>query len=267
MQPEQQPPNAARYSQFVEAWRRAVFPARPSEKEIVVFDKLMAEQSGKDLLILGSTPEFRDLGAKNKLRVTCADINPDMLEGMKQLMTRESCDENLVQCNWLDLPFTEQFDVAFAEQSINIVPVSDFEPFLLQVKKSLKQGGVFVLKAMIRVEETEEEVLRKAPGQHMAYLMVKFPCAFGPLENGASRVSDALNYMKKLREQNKINQEQLDNFFNAFGAIGKGDLHLHIMHKEPFEELLSKHFVIKEVMRGKDDEKHANHPIYILKND
>lgn len=256
--------NAQRYSQFVDAWKRAVFPARPSPEEMVVYDSLMKEFAGKQLLILGATPEFRDLGAKHHYSVTCADVNPDMLQGMKQLMTHQNPTEALVQCNWLNMPFSEEFDVAFAEQSINIVPVAEFKTFLKNVHTALKPGGHLVMKIIVRAEQPEADVLKNAPGQHAGYFMAKFIAAFGRYTDRVVSVREAVEYVKNLYSNNKIPQQDHDAFMNAFAAIGAADLHIHLLQQEQMEALFEEFFTIKEIRYGDNREKHQEMPIYVL---
>lgn len=256
--------NAQRYSKFVDAWKRAVYPARPSPEEMVVYDSLMKDFSGKRLLILGATPEFRDLGAKHQCSVTCADVNPDMLEGMKQLMSAQNPNEKLVQCNWLDMPFQNEFDVAFAEQSINIVPAVEFKTFLKNVHTALKQGGHFVMKTIVRAEQSETDVLKNVLGQHTGYFMVKYIAAFGRYVNGAVSVREAVEYVQQLGANNKITQQEHDAFMNAFAAIGAADLHIHLLPLPAFEEALKEFFIIKERKYGDNSEKHQEMPMYVL---
>ncbi len=256
--------NAQRYSKFVDAWKCAVYPARPSPEEMAEYDSLMKEFAGKNLLILGATPEFRDLGANYQCSVTCADINSDMLEGMKQLMSAKNLSETLVQCNWLNMPFSEEFDVAFAEQSINIVPVAEFKTFLRNVHTALKPNGHLVMKTIVRAEQPELDVLKNAPGQHAGYFMAKFIAAFGRYKNGAVSVREAVEYVKNLYTNNKMPKQEYDAFINAFAAIGVADLHIHLLPQQELEVLFKEFFTIKEIRYGDNTEKHQEMPMYIL---
>lgn len=256
--------NAQQYSKFVDAWKRAVYPARPSPEEMVVYDSLMKEFTGKQLLILGATPEFRDLGAKHQFSVTCADINPNMLQGMKELMSFKNPNETLVQCNWLKMPFSQEFDVAFAEQSINIVPVAEFKTFLKNVHTALKPDGHLVMKTIVRAAQPEADVLKNAPGQHTGYFMTKFIAAFGRYENSAVSVREAVEYVKNLCADNKITQQEHDAFMDAFAAIGAAGLHIHLLPQEQLEALFEEFFTIKEIRYGDTSEKHREMPMYVL---
>ncbi|MBI4453881.1 class I SAM-dependent methyltransferase [Candidatus Woesearchaeota archaeon] len=279
--------NYQRYSKFVEDWKKARFPARPSEEEMPILDRLMRGieinevkddvkgkkkgtlnyNQGKKLLILGATPEFRDLGFKLKLKVTCADINIDMLEGMKQLMEFPNSEEVLVKCDWLNMPFEDNsFDLVFAEQSINIIEVEHFDDFLREAKRVLKDKGIFVLKAIVLLDENEENILKKAREQKRDIIYIYDKVCNMPKHyiNNVRSHKDVSKYFSGLIKQGKISQAEYDKFIHHFGAICNADLKLHALLKEEFEKILKTHFRIREILYGKDFEKHSLHPIYVL---
>ena len=239
--------NYQRYSKFVEDWKKARFPARPSEEEMPIFDNLMQGYIGKKLLILGSTPEFRDLGFKLKLNVTCADINTDMLEGMKQLMQFPNNNEALVKCDWLNMPFENKtFDLVFAEQSINIIEVKHFGKFLNEVKRVMKDDGKFVLKSIVLLEQSEEEILNKAKKQKrdVIYLYDKICNMPKHYKNNQRSHKEVSDYFFELVKQGKISQTEYNEFMHHFGAVCNADLKLHALLKDEFEKILKTHLSI-----------------------
>lgn len=262
--------NYERYSKFINDWKKIRFPARPSEEEMPIFDELIVPFSGKNMLILGATPELRDLGFKNKINVTCADLNADMLEGMKQLMQHKDdkeIKEQLVKCDWLSMPFEdESFDVVFAEQSINVIETTKWYGFLKEVKRVLKKDGTFVLKSIVLFEQSEEDILNKTKAQNrdLVYLYDKICNMKQFYKNNQRSHKEIGEYMTLLLKNGKITEVQHKEFFDKWGALCKADLKLHALPKEEFESLLAKHFTIKQILYGKDFERHSNHPIYVL---
>ncbi|MFH1769926.1 MAG: class I SAM-dependent methyltransferase [archaeon] len=260
--------NYERYSGFVDNWKKAVFPARPSPEEMVVFDNLMSKHEGQSLLILGSTPEFRDLGAKHNLKVTCADINPDMLEGMKQLVKHKNKDENLVKCNWLKMPFEDNtFDIVFAEQSANIIEAEFFDAFFKEVSRVLKKGGFFINKMLVPCSRDEKDILEqfRKERKDIFYLYDHLYHAEGVFDKTTSIGHGHLKpIFDRLLREGKITKEEHSQFFDALGAIIDADLHLNVLKKEKLEPIMRNHFKIKQILFGEDFEKHMNHPIYTL---
>ncbi|MCD4761318.1 class I SAM-dependent methyltransferase [bacterium] len=261
--------NYEKYSKMVEAWRNFVFPARPSEDEMEIFDELMSKHVDQKLLILGATPEFRDLGLKYKMEVTCADINPDMLEGMKFLMKQENKNEKLIETDWLKMPFDDNtFDVIFAEQSINILTTDKFEDFFKENKRVLKQGGIFVLKIIIQSQQTDDEVIKiyKEENRDIHFLYDQlFHVKKRYDHNGQGSHKRLGEDFGELLKQGKISQEDYDKFFAAWGAIVKADLKLNAMEQKDFDKLAKKYFQIKSILFGKDKVFHCLHPIYVFK--
>lgn len=262
--------NYQRYSRFVVEWRNTRFPARPSKEEIVVFDSLMKNSKNKRMLILGATPELRDLAFKNKLKVTCADINEDMLKGMKQLMQYQNDNEKLVKCNWLKMPFPDNhFDLVFAEQSINIIEAKHFDDFLKEVKRVMKENSRFVLKTMIMRDINEDEIIQRyrMEKRDISYLYDMLVNDSKHYKNNQRGHKEFAAYFDNLLKLGKITRKEHAEYYNVYGMITKADLRLNSMKKKEFERLLKKYFKIKDILYGEDFDKHVNHPIYVLEKE
>ena len=149
--------NYETYHTLANHWSGMQFPVRPSPEEIRLCYELLTPFRRGNLLILGSTPELRDIGFEMGMHVTCADINPDMLHGMKQLMKNPNEKEKLVECNWLSLPFAQQsFSVVAGDHSNNIIPFKEFATFYTNVRRVLKADGVFINHVVVSRNEREE---------------------------------------------------------------------------------------------------------------
>lgn len=261
--------NYQAYLKLVEAWRQLVFPARPSKVEMKIFDKLMEKHRGKRLLILGATPEFRDLAAKYRMDTTCADINPQMLKGMRLLMKRQAKKEKLIKCNWLDMPFNDNaFDVVFAEQSVNIIATNKFAKFFQETKRVLKPSGDLILKTAVPNPDSDYKVIKiyrqKKYSIHFLYDQL-FHVKKRYSKSGQASHRKLGRDFGTLLKQSKITQKDYDQFFAAWGAMVKADLRLNVMAKDKLEKLMKKYFKIKSILFGKDKIYHRLHPIYVLK--
>ncbi len=259
--------NYDRYNDIVEVWKTYVFPARPSPEEMVLFDILMRGQEGKKLLILGATPEFRDLGVRNKLRVTCADINPNMFEGMKKIMEEENDSEEFVECSWLEMPFEDEtFDIVFAEQSINIIEVKYFDDFLKEVGRVLKKGKNFILKTINPNKDCEDKIIKdyKEQKRDIPYLYDKLLNLKKNYHNGQVGHRTLKEIFDKILKEQKISKEEYDDFFKVWGGLVESDLRLNAIDKDEMETKIRRYFKIKERIYGDDFKKHELHPIYVL---
>lgn len=92
-------------------WKYLDVPHRPNKKEVALYEKLLGKLSPDDrVLILGATPELRDLVLRLGAAPFVADVSAHMLNAMQPLMIENSeRRETLIQKNWLDLDFPDNF--------------------------------------------------------------------------------------------------------------------------------------------------------------
>lgn len=95
-------------------WKDLGSPHRPNKEEIGIYKKFLGAIDSKDrILILGATPELRDiiLGAGAKSFV--ADYSLQMLISMESLMDENPrFRETWIKGDWLDIDFRENFFMA-----------------------------------------------------------------------------------------------------------------------------------------------------------
>lgn len=111
------------------------------------FKKIIAEKKDIKALILGVTPEFRDLLSKYKTDTICLDINPLAPEAMFLLSKeRRNPNEKIVIGDWLKMPFAdESFDVVLADCPHDNLPYLTVSPFFKEVNRVIKKGGYWFL--------------------------------------------------------------------------------------------------------------------------
>jgi len=76
--------NKKAFTQFAKKWRKTLPPARPSRGELRVYNQIVKSLSPqiKTALILGATPELRDLLARQKIKISLVDFNINMIKAM-----------------------------------------------------------------------------------------------------------------------------------------------------------------------------------------
>ncbi len=105
--------NDAFLGPFLKIWAEIKQPIRPSESELQFYENYVNKISELDnpkMLILGSTPEFRDMAIKYGMQSVCADLGKPIWEAMKHFMTEQGEDE-LLHCDWLKLPENNKYDL------------------------------------------------------------------------------------------------------------------------------------------------------------
>ncbi|MBW2982297.1 class I SAM-dependent methyltransferase [Candidatus Woesearchaeota archaeon] len=136
-------------------WKNYKPPIRPSKYDLEVFKKYIKEKAkkyGKDtkILILGSTPEFRDLVSKEKLTAYVCDYNKRNYIALT-LLKKYKGKEVLIQQDWRKLKLKDKFDLVLGEASLNMVKADEVPLILKSVKKILKDDGLLIFKMWVRL--------------------------------------------------------------------------------------------------------------------
>ncbi len=132
--------------EIAEKWKSYNYPVKPSPMEINFFEKELKEIINKKknikVLILGATPEFRDLLAKYKLEVCLIDNNKTSVKAMTSLVKRRNKKEKVVIGDWLKMPFKkDSFDLVFSDSAQDNIKFKDFNGFFNNVYQVLKPEG------------------------------------------------------------------------------------------------------------------------------
>lgn len=126
----------------------------PADSEISVFKKhLERAMNGEKyprILIIGSSPELRNLTAKMKLRTTVVAKDLDVIERTAKLMKRKNENEQWLEGDILSLPLKKNtFDVVFGDHIISNLPPFNSEKFFRRMREILKREGFAVIRSVI----------------------------------------------------------------------------------------------------------------------
>ena len=141
-------------------WINGMYPAKheslfsltPHQSDMYSYEEALKKCFGKDVLILGSTPSLRDLGARYGKRVTIVDESSLMMVSTSALLQYANPnDERWVHSDWLRLPlFPQSFDVVIAD-IIWWFFLNEEQKLLRDViTKCLRSGGSFISRFYIR---------------------------------------------------------------------------------------------------------------------
>jgi hypothetical protein len=127
-------------------------PIRPSEAMLAVYERWIrrvAEGRRARMLILGSTPELRDLAlALGVLPVAC-DHSRQIWDSMARLMQHRG-DEEFLHCNWLEIPEERPYDIVAGDGSLVMLQPDQIQPMIRKIAALLKPEGAAVLKVGAR---------------------------------------------------------------------------------------------------------------------
>lgn len=139
-------------------WTNNVAPSRPSCSEMCVYTRYLRElqkriQRPVKLLVLGSTPEFRDWGYEENLLINVVDKSGEYYKEVSREIRHKNLKENVYFSLWEDMKFREEFDVIIGDLSIGNVEQSKFDKFLKCISMALSDDGIFLGKSFLWTED------------------------------------------------------------------------------------------------------------------
>ena len=115
------------------------------------------------VLILGATPELRDLVIRCGATSIAVDVSADMLEQLTAVMRYRNDGRNLfIKADWLKLGELLQpgsFAAVLADCSLNNVPPDKHRPLFLNIARLLQPGGCFITRNFVYLPEKEVDTL------------------------------------------------------------------------------------------------------------
>lgn len=135
---------------FRRVWNHLKVPVRPGPEGLAVYRDHMKSLEGKNILVLGATPELVDMALDIQFdQIVSIERDPDIMEAMRQLGTRDWRKVTMIRGNWLDErpEFKGAFDCVVCDGGLLFLdyPQSWIHLFLL-VYGYLKPGGIFIAK-------------------------------------------------------------------------------------------------------------------------
>ncbi len=137
-------------------WKKVEPPFCPSKGEVMFYEKAVKKilkRKNPKVLVLGSTPEIRDMLAKyKKLEVYIIDADLPVYRAMTRLMKRKNKQEKLVIGDWLKMPFKKDtFDLSLNHAAFSVISLKNHEKFYKNLKKVIKKDG-YVVMSRVNVE-------------------------------------------------------------------------------------------------------------------
>lgn len=146
-------------------WRSSGSPWRPSDGDVRLYQELSGEKLNGEVLILGSTPELRDLASRFSARPVLVDICSSMINKMSTLLREaKPVNEIWIKSDWCDAPLPEKFfDIVLGDMPWWVVSVWDQEKLRDKIASILKPSGLLItrvrLRDPLRINEDGVEVI------------------------------------------------------------------------------------------------------------
>lgn len=144
-------------------WRKVKPPVKPSLTDLKSYDEFLKRalkhKKSPKILVLGATPEMRDLADKYTQEVTVVDLNLEMILAMTGLMKRKNPKEIWVKGNWLNVPLRcNYYDAILGDGITTNISWKEANQFWKHSKELLKEKGIFITRIfyMISFEEIKK---------------------------------------------------------------------------------------------------------------
>lgn len=259
-------------------WQIYTPPVVPSKSECRIIERFVARhKKPARILILGGTPQFRDLVHYRKAEVTCVDISFDVLTAMTRLIKNEqnTQKEIWVRASWLTMPLAQNYyDFVLGDLVINNLPVKLWPEFFTKIKEVLKPGGYFITRHDIPVfpQKSIQEVIDRAIRRNFNHknltefawdaLFVVWDKRDGSMSTGG--VSQALKRARRA-EKDVRRKKQIDKLNKAFQQDWPVGKTWWTLSEKEGEKIIKRHFKIFAIKYGTDHPFVSQCPIYFLK--
>lgn len=140
-------PHYAYWERQSHSWDWNAPPVRPSKGEIEIYGDFLKRKDRKSrILVLGSTPELRDLVSATDAKIYVADFSYRMPAAMLRFTRNvDPLKEKWIKDNWLELPFPPKFfDVILGDVVLHQVTPNLELTFLEKIRSLLENDGFFI---------------------------------------------------------------------------------------------------------------------------
>ncbi len=132
-------------------WRRSFGPpVRPTAAECRIYRReLIRLGKTANVLLMGSTPELREIVADLSFYLTVMDVKEKNYDDMPAMSGSTGHREKYLKMNWLDMRFDSEFDYIIGDNVLSILPPSDAAKIIENVHRALKPGARWITRVMV----------------------------------------------------------------------------------------------------------------------
>lgn len=251
-------------SDLATLWTKMVGPSRPTCSELNVYLKYIRElqysQKRKlKMLVLGSTPEFRDLGFEESMDVTVIDCNVDYHNTINREIHHKTAlaREHFLNQRWQDLDVPNAYDIIIGDLVIGNLASEELENFIERVSKSLTNGGFYLGKSFFQLDNYSVTSPVKAIEKYNAnpafhpYSSMIYDFSIYSIDEELLHFSKMYNIIKKLHSDGLMDDDTFW-YFNNIGLDKGMEFTFYIPRFEYYKTLVGKYLTIRSVDYGDD---------------
>lgn len=256
--------------------RRLTSPARPSEKAQQIYKKVFSAAKPKTALILGATPELRDMTTEQKIsKYVVADFNLDMIKNNLILCSKASMENEIwIKSDWLDLPLEKKsFDCVLGDLILG--QTQNQKELLFAISKLLAPRGFFITRVHIANEnlaDTDinniiESVLKKDiknPVQKRIILLWRLRDALRDANKQSTDPDKIINALIKFSAANENDKAIIDRLEKITAIRKQRNIPYPSFTKNETEKLFAEFFSKIEIENSTGDADEEYFPIYKL---
>lgn len=149
---------------IAQRWRNMPVGIRPPQLDITIYEQaiLVANpQPDATVLLLGSTPELRDLALRLKLKLTGCDVDATFWQAMSRLVSAEG-EEAFIHTNWLELSPDHQYDFIIGDCPLNMLTWGEIRELVPKLREMLTSDGRMILRLQSANGQLTMDTLKQA---------------------------------------------------------------------------------------------------------
>lgn len=262
------------WREFVEKWRVLNPPWKPSVERVGLYRELIKKYvKGEKALVLGATPEIRDLLAKLKFKVTLLDISLPMVRAMTFLKKTKN-KEKIIIGDWLKAKLNERYDLVIGDSVITNLLPSQYTKFFKQVQRFLKNDGIFISqgvflsKPISKYRISIKQIINKAknrPDYYRIYSNRAYDYLTWLVSHHKKRLAN-FGILNEIWRQKLKNGQISKKEFKLLDFNLPKDLTISFFTKKEFEKILCKFWQILDQTYEKSHRVYKDfYHIYVLK--
>lgn len=257
-----------------EIWSNYVPPGRPSCAELTLYTRHLRDLQKKlkrriRLLVLGSTPEFRDWGFEEDMEVTVVDYSRSNYDMLSSFMRHPRKEEIFCEKNWTEMSFNGDFDLVVADYSVSVLKKEEVPIFLKNVANCLDKDGLFITKQYIQydskydsLEDLVKDYYKNFPGFNIFLFINDIINLKVNKETSYFIFEPAFNHLKKLYENGLLKEREFKKF-SCLNLTGRS-FDIFVPTTDNWEKMVNQYLKINSIEHSEDFYSETC-PIYILK--